>query len=114
MTKYCLYPQFPGFIPHLNPVEIKKRLKEINYMPINLVMKVVDEYGKFLEWYEEIYSGKRDESRARAFILHWRESVVALNQEYIEPTEETDLQKIKIRLLCLGWIAGEDTYLINL
>jgi len=112
MTKYCIYKEFPGFIPMMNPNEIKERLKKVDTMPLNLVMKIVDANGKFLEWYEEIYSGKRDVEKGMGMVEIWKQMVVDMNQRFLDG--DFDCITIEIQLICLGWVAGEDTYLISL
>jgi len=81
-------------------------------MPLNMVMKIVDENGQFLEWYEEIYSGKRDIEKGREMVKKWKEQVLELNQMFLAGNFKA--QEIQVRLLCLGWIAGDDTLLISL
>ncbi len=113
--KYCIYKEFPGFLPILNPLEIKDRLKKDDTVPCTVASTEVDRYGAFLEWYEEIFNGKRDLQRGLEMVQIWKKDVIQLSQEYLGNDEISDKQRniLGIRLLCLGWIPGESTMVIE-
>lgn len=112
--KYCIYSEFPGFLPILNPLEIKAKIKADDTVPFSVTLNEIDRYGAFLQWYEEIFNGKRDMEKGLEWTARWKKEVIQLTQEFLNE-DTTDKQKdiLAIRLTCLGWVAGESIMIIE-